>query len=502
MAASSIELQLVPAPGQKPEFLATLEPALKNDHHRSLWSSLLATSSSSYSDSSSSTSSSSPSTRVVIILEGYTRDSWALSFPSSFTEPSNVWQHLTVRSIDGRHKVPGFVSYLQQRNKVAYGRFVYNNQHSSSSSTTSSTRQQQQQKTGVWIIPPHTLNDNHVMTCWIALDITRISNCTLAAISRNHISDKQQQSQPPPQQQSQLFKANNSNTSDTKQSAAGTIQKPPPSTAASTTNNNHLPRTTTTTAKRGGGLLGNLVGAQQRTNEHLFNAPVKKQPEIKLSDENSAHGHGASVGGGSGMAATSAAQVLEDFRHDMQQKLLDFDTETHEQVLEIPIRWTQYIQGLHTPEERAKVSMEVLKYLVQEQVDDINEEWVVYQPPSEFMDEVTLTIYKEAPPEILEEINQGILPEEVKQQQRALQSERQKAVNLAEAKRQAELRTLALRQATLDSNGGDGDNEEDDDNMLARLNTVKRDRRTVEDYQREMASSSSSSSQAKKSKFS
>lgn len=80
-----------------------------------------------------------------------------------------------------------------------------------------------------------------------------------------------------------------------------------------------------------------------------------------------------------------------------------------------------------------------------------------------------MSVYKEAPPGVLEEVNKVELPEEVRGQQRAIQEARQKAV----AKQEALAEKKLLAQAT----------KEDED--LATLNVNKRDRRTIEDHQLE-----------------
>ena len=40
---------------------------------------------------------------------------------------------------------------------------------------------------------------------------------------------------------------------------------------------------------------------------------------------------------------------------------------------------------------------------------EVNDAWIAHKEPSEFIDQVTICIYKEgaAPPEVLEEVNQG-----------------------------------------------------------------------------------------------
>ena len=118
--------------------------------------------------------------------------------------------------------------------------------------------------------------------------------------------------------------------------------------------------------------------------------------------------------------------------------------------------------------------MEILKYMVYEAAEEVNEEWVAHKEPSEFMDEVVIAVYKEgaAPPEVLEEINKGEMPDEVRGQQRAVQEERARQMNQAEQKK---ARELELQAHNYGFEGGDA----------AALNQNKRDRRTIEDYERE-----------------
>ena len=167
----------------------------------------------------------------------------------------------------------------------------------------------------------------------------------------------------------------------------------------------------------------------------------------------------------------TAQEVLQDFRQAMEQKMLDFDLEG-DNCLKIKVSVAEWTQGLDR-EEKMRVTMEVLKYIVYEQAEEVNDEWVAVKEPSEFMDDVVIAVYKEAPPEVLEEVNKAELPDEVRGQQRAIQEARQRVVDKQEAKLQAERMTLAMQTA---------DEEED----MATLNTNKRDRRTIEEIQREM----------------
>lgn len=168
----------------------------------------------------------------------------------------------------------------------------------------------------------------------------------------------------------------------------------------------------------------------------------------------------------------TAASVLAEFRNEMEQKMLDFDISA-ESELRVPLSLSRYTAGL-AETDVPNVTMEVLKYMVYEAAEEVNEEWIAHKEPSEFMDEVTFVVYKEgcAPPEVLEEMNKAELPEEAKAQQRALQTERQRQVSAAERKRDQALESGA--HSALDEDDG-----------VAVLNANKRDRRTLEDYERE-----------------
>ena len=92
------------------------------------------------------------------------------------------------------------------------------------------------------------------------------------------------------------------------------------------------------------------------------------------------------------------------------------------------------------------------------------------------MDECVITVYKEgaAPSDVLEEINRAELPDEVRGQERALAQERQKQLE----------RQHILQQKQTQENAHKRQVYEEADELEA-LNTQKRDRRTIEDYERE-----------------
>jgi hypothetical protein len=401
MKKQQIELRLVPGPGAKPEFLAVVElkdagrpPPPSFDVFQS--------------------------DRVaIIVLEGYTRDAWAL-------DTATKWEVFQVTSVDGRNKMPGFVNHLRERKKTAFGRMPDGR---------------------VWVVP-HKQMSSTTLTCRIAA-IPKIPNCPLKPLPAGAAAAKPQAAAPP-------------------QQAAAAAAPPPAS------NNN-----TNTKKKKGFGFLGNLVGAQKRTNQQVETVTVKKSLPAETttaggdasSSSSTAAGAAAQPGGGTTEELKTAGQVLAEFRQEMEQQMLDFDI-APDVCLKVKIDVGSKLKLLTDAEKQSgRITMEILKYIVYEQAEEVNEEWIAHKEQSEFMDEVTIAIYKEgeAPPEVMEDINKAELPDEVRGQQLAIQQEQQKA-RLQREQKLAKFKQAQALKAT--------------DEDFAVLNTKKRDRRTIEDYQR------------------
>jgi hypothetical protein len=117
--------------------------------------------------------------------------------------------------------------------------------------------------------------------------------------------------------------------------------------------------------------------------------------------------------------------------------------------------------------------MDVMKYVVYEQVEEINEDWIAAKEQGEFMDEAIVAVYKEgcAPEEVLEDMNKGEVPDEVRQEQRAMREAREREEN----KKLKMLEKKNLRNANAVRDDG-----------FAALNTAKRDRRSIEEIQKDM----------------
>jgi hypothetical protein len=90
-----------------------------------------------------------------------------------------------------------------------------------------------------------------------------------------------------------------------------------------------------------------------------------------------------------------------------------------DEVLRVPIAVNEQLKWLATDEEKAGITINVIKYVVCEAAEEVNEEWATRKEPSEFMDEVVIAVFKEgaAPPDVLKEFNKGELPDEIRGQQ-------------------------------------------------------------------------------------
>jgi hypothetical protein len=364
----AIQLSLVPTPNAKPEFLATVEPLEDLEEWKSL-----------------------PSK---VNLEGYTRDSWAW-------KPSiGNWVELVCISVDGRNKLPGFIKYLKDRQKSAFGRFS---------------------PTSVWVvsyIQKKTASANEI-SIRLCFNTTQLQDCPF---NKSNLVTSPEHS---------ITK------SDTK------VQKPQQSL--------DQPK------NKKSGLLGNLLGATNRTNKHM-------ETSAKLKPLNTAT---SSVIVNE--AIKTAQQVLSEFRQKMEDEMLDFDT-CGEGVLKIKIVLADMQKGL-SDEDKARITMKAMEYIVSEAAEECNENWITHKEASEFMDECVVAVYKEghAPDEVVEEINRVELTEDMRGEQFAIQE----AIKRKQAAEEAKFYDQNFKKAI----------KENEDVDLAALNTNKRDRRTIEEIQ-------------------
>jgi hypothetical protein len=432
-----IPLHLIPSPGAPDEFMAIIQPLITSDLNENdrmkvenVWNTMI-------DDIQQATSSGS---KNKIVLEGYTRDGWA------WKPNADHWVSMTIINYhenQQKKKLENFVKYLKERQKSAYGRFgtlglfVVSYVQSSKNNNTSTDQ----------------------IDCRISTDCTLIPNCTIVPLLP--------QSHDRPKTTSVLVAASLSiKDGDGKSTTKSTATVPLPAAGK--------------VREKGAGFLGKLVGAQQRTNQHVV---ASKQPIARKVDPQQQRRDtgidSLSSTANMGVDTTthvirkSAQEVIADFRQECHDKMLNFDL-SDEEMIQMPIVLRDYTQLVSTEEDKLKISMDILKYIVFEAAEEVNEEWVAHKEPSEFMDDIIITIYKEgaAPDDVLEDINHAELPEEIRGQQRALQEQQQQQQRNNKKSKANEL-VIPF------------DEEYDD---LEALNTNKRDRRTIEDYEREKRS--------------
>ena len=341
-----------------------------------------------------------------ITLNQYSRDrSWI---------ESPLWKKATMKIVPGQERrYPGFLKYIQERQKSAWGTFY----------TTSSNNK------GIFLIP-HTLKKNDItqVYCYVGLDPRLLQQP----------AKPPQSQQPPPtkkiQQQQQFTK--------TKSSIV----------AGNSNNNNNRTNTNSNSKPSKSGLLGNLLGAQRRTNHHMDNTTgLKSQSSANNDSENMTTG-----------------QVIAKFRNQIEDKLTKFQSSSDTFILKIPVSLAEQTANLAPDEE---VTMDILKFIIHEQVEEVDDRWIAVREPSEFVDEASFAVYKEGhcPEEILQEYNKGDLPDEIKGQQRAM----------SDASAKAEQKKLQKVQRSNERSA-----HTTNINITTALNQNKRDRRTIEEIQR------------------
>jgi len=424
-AMDETTILLVPAPGARPEFLATVEPI------------------------GSSGTSKSGDLPFEVVLSSYTRDAWAMSCPPPPPSPESAhWKSTWLKSVDGRGKLPGFLKYLRERKKVPFGRFDSTDASSASGK-------------GVIMVPfdqptppPGLLGDgsdasvDDLIYCAYVLDESNIGRGYRQPGLPRTAAHAQQQKQV--KQQQSLKRQHHEVT--------------PVAEASS-------PKQPVKSSRATSGMLGNLLGATRKTNTKLDTLPTRKaQPSA------SATGSADGRSGGS-TAISGSGAVVAKFRQDVEQKLLDFKQDVTLTCLKVPVSIGDVTRDLPL-DQKQSVTMDILKYVVYEQAEEVGEDrWIAAREPSEFLDECVVAVYKEghAPESVLEDLNKGELPDEIVQQQRAMRQARVKEVARKETK-EDELR----RKATVGSGAPDGG--------AWTLNVEKRDRRTIEEIQKEMES--------------
>jgi hypothetical protein len=173
-----------------------------------------------------------------------------------------------------------------------------------------------------------------------------------------------------------------------------------------------------------------------------------------LDHQTAAPGSSASVNfnlAGAASDLKTSMQIISDFRTDMEQKMIDFQSSS-ELILKLPLKVSDFHQKALTQTDASRITMDILKYCVNEAVEDADDRWICHKEPSEFADECVLAIYKreeDVPPDVMEDLNSVELPEVAKIEQHKLQEQRKqqemKAQQIRERIQQEKLRSAGKR---------------------------------------------------------
>lgn len=391
MTSEETEIQLVPAPGSTPEFLATVAPL-------------------------EATQSILP---FEIVLDKYTRETWSrLSMRQDLNMP---WKIIKIITKDERSskKIEGFMKYLKERKKSVMGKCDILNDNDEGSAGNIQ---------GCFLVPfDQNIEKSEINNQLIVFKCKVLHDCSL--LKKSVSTNMQMQ-----QQKIQVEKQK---------------QIPAPVTKAAPKPN----------PIKSSGFMGKLLGKSNRTGIALATVP-KSSVTMKANNRNE----------------NVKLDVINSFRQDVEETLNSFlsnaslpTCKLHVCIADI-LRQNK-IDKMNAPEG---LTMEVLKYIVYESIDEIGKDkWIAYKEPSEFIDDYNISVYKEgqAPPEVLEEVNKGEIPDEVKAAQRAMMVAVEREVARKEGKKDAQLLESAVGNVTRDD--------------LSTLNTIKRDRRTIEEIQNE-----------------
>jgi len=342
-----------------------------------------------------------------ITLDRYTRDPWSVLKPPN----DEIWKFAWFKSIDGKNRLPDFLKFLKERKKAAYGKFESPHPDEVTGDI----------NTALFLVP---FEQPLCPEGESAQDLIYVKYCLDERLTK--ITPKPKQVVPNQQRRGQH--------------RPNPVQQPVMSSGL------------------GRGLLGNLLGATHRTNQHLDTVPARKKEKQKSFD------------------TVTSGQIINKFREKVEKQLAEFGSSSKTEI-KISVSIAELTREMDSMEEKSKVTMDVIKYVVNELVDDLNEEWVAAREQGEFTDEAVFAVYKAgyAPADVLEDMNKGEVPDEVKQEQRATRE----ALGRKEDKKLRMLEDANLKKANLKKAAGR--NAE-----FSALNTAKRDRRSIEEIQKGM----------------
>ena len=290
-------------PKAKPDFLATVEPAIPQQPPFTL--------------------------PFELVLDGYTREPWSSGNANGQHITHIEWNSCYLVSTDGRNRLPGFMQYLQGRKKAAIAKFDASDALPSSSSDDNKA---------ILVVPydpppipidklPQGVDKSQVIYVKYLKDANILKGGNLASNTKKIEEKKKIEEQKLMQKKIE------------QQQAQKKIQPP-------------APRTISTSTKKASGLLGNLLGAQRRTENHLDLVRAQKNSEVAF-DPN-----------------TGAAGCINAFRTKISTELEQFKADPTKFTTKVSISLASLIKSVPV-DEQDKVTMDVFKFTVYEQVSYI-----------------------------------------------------------------------------------------------------------------------------------
>ena len=380
-----------------------------------------------------------------LVLDGYTREPWSSGMSDNAKDNSISWKTAYLLSTDGRNRLPGFLKYLRDRKKACIAKFT---------DSTASTK-------AILVVPfdpppipleqlPDGVDKNQLMYVKYLADerVLKGKQPTKDVEQQNHKEKQMQQQKKIQQQQQQQQQKQQKQQQHQRKQAV-------------------MPQSISSTKGIGGGILGKLMGAQQRTDNHLDVVRTKRRNNDLAPD-----------------LTSGAAGAITSFRERVATDLEKFKSDNNIFVTKVSISLAALTNEVPI-EERDKVTMDVFKYVVYEQVEELGmDRWVAAKEPTDFVDEAIIAVYKEGhvPADVLEDLNKADVPDEVKGLSRHIADTQSKTAQRKD-KRNSE---VIMRQ-----------NAVGEDNVVV-LNTNKRDRRTIEEIQMDLLDESDD---VKRSKF-
>lgn len=375
-----------------------------------------------------------------LLLDSYTREPWS---SGKINHSHNDWQCCYLVSTDGKKRLSGFVQYLQERKKAAVAKFDALDILPPSSTPACGK--------AILVVPydpppmptelalPKDVDKSEVIFVKYLRDENILKrDDTRDVLEQQKMMQERQRYQQQQQQQNPTQHDSQQRQTQTKLPTGQQHAQQPSS-------------------SKKGGCLGKLLGAQRRTENHLDMVRTKK----------GSNNHGTFD------PNTGAAGCINQFRNKILNDLQLFKSDPTKHATKISISHTSLIKNVPL-DEQDRVTFNVFKFAVYEQVEEVGMgRWVAAKEPSEFLDECVITVYKHGhcPADVLDEINRGDLPDEIKGQARHMVESQSKAI-VRKGKKHDE-------QMVKDTIVGE-------DNVAVVLNTNKRDRRTLEQIQKDL----------------